>query len=421
MKVKNMLKMVAVATVSTLLFACGGGGGGSSTPSQGTTVNGIAQAGIFTKGKAIFKGYSGSAKNKEYTITFTNFSSPLGAFKANVGSYSGPLTVSVSGYYTDEATNKIITVSEGSPLKAAIPQSSVTDGVTVPVTPLTDIAANKAITAGLTNDSITQNNQGVAQLFGLTDVTKTIPAAPTAANLTSTTGKSENTYAVALVKLSEYVAQYAATSSGTTTSTVTNDELKTALPAALAQLSSGISVTAGTGSSSTPTVAITAPELKTTLTTIMTNTTTTVNGSSVTMSSTALGSISGALTTAASTLSINKYVLYVSGDPAIQIYGIQVDIAIPDTVTITADSNGVITTGAVTSAISGGIINGTLKNSTLKLTFVAGNGFTANVTAGKLASIISKGTGSATLNPVNIKAFDKNGNLLTGVSITVGS
>ena len=419
MKTENLFRIIAVLALSTLLFACGGGGGsGNSTVSQGKVVNGVAQAGIFTKGKVVFKGYSGSANTKEYTITFTNFSSPQGAFKANIGDYSGPLKINVSGYYMDEATHKVISVTEGNPLKAAIPQSSVSDGVIVPVTPLTDIAANKALQApgGISNDSITQNNKGVAQLFGLTDVTKTIPVAPTAANLSSATASSEQTYAVALVKLSEYVAQYAATSSGATTSTVTSDVLQTAMPAALAQFSDGIKVTAGTGTGTTPTVTITAPELKDTLTNIMQNNSITINNAPVTLSSAATGSITGTLNTAGSTLSVKKYNLNVTGSSAASIYGIQVDIAIPDSVKITTDSNGVVSMGSVTSAISGGIINGTFKNSILKLTFAAG---TANLTNGvQLATIVCQVTGSAALTPSNIKALDKNGNPLTGINVT---
>ena len=419
MKTANLTKMVAILTVSGLLFACGGGGGGAAP--QGIVVNGVARAGVFTKGKVVFDGYSGALKNKEYAITFTNFSSPLGSFQCNIGAYSGPLRINVSGSYLDEATGKTVSVTPENPMKAAIAQSAVTNGVTVPVTPLTDIAATKAITAGISNESITQNNQGVAQLFGLKDVTTTIPALPTVANLSSP-ASSENTYAVALIKLSDYVAQYAAASSGTTTTTVTSDVLQAALPAALAQFGNGITIVAGTGSATTPTVTISAPDLKNTLTTIM-SAPVIIDNTPVTLPAATLSNMNSSVTSAGSALMVQKYNLYVTGSATGSVYGLQVMIPIPPGVTIAADANGVVSLGAATSALAGGIINATLKPAAtsggqiLQLTYVAGTRTLTNDI--QLATIICSVADPATvLLPGTATAYDKNGAKVTGINVT---
>ena len=52
MKITSMFKMMLIAATAAFLFACGGGGGGGGA--TGTTVNGVAQAGIFTSGQAVF-------------------------------------------------------------------------------------------------------------------------------------------------------------------------------------------------------------------------------------------------------------------------------------------------------------------------------------------------------------------------------
>jgi len=414
MKTVSLAKIIAIMAVSALLFACGGGG--SSAP-QGTVVNGVARAGIFTKGKVVFEGYSGASKNKQYEIAFSNFSSPTGAFQCNIGSYSGPLRLDVTGTYTDEATGKSVTVTPDNPLKATIPQSAVSNGVTVPVTPLTDIAADKAIAAGISNASITQNNQGVAQLFGLTDVTTTIPAVPTVANLSSATASAENAYAVALIKLSAYVAQYAAASSGTTTSTVTSDTLQAALPAALTQFSQGITVAAPTGTATTPTVTISAPDLKSTLTTIM-SAPVVIDNTTVTLPAATVTSLNTAVTTAGAALTVQKYSLTVAGSAAGSLYGLQVSIPVPTGVTISADANGIVALNAVISGVTGGITSATLKQNVLKITFASGSALLSD--GAKLATIICSVPNSSTvLVPGAVSAaLDKNGNPVTGITVT---
>ncbi len=391
MKIIHVVTMTALVAISGVISACSGGGGGGSSP--GTVVNGVVQAGTFTKGKVAFKGYSG-VNNTEFTVTpFKDFSSPRGAFSVNIGSYRGPLKIMVSGYYTDEATHKIIVVSESAPLKAVIPPSAITNGIIVPVTPLTDIAANRAIQDGMSSDAITRNNQGVAQLFGLVDVTKTIPAVPIAANMNS--NSKENSYAVALVKMSDYTAQYAATSSGTVPATVTAELLQAYLPAALTQFSNGIRVTAGSGSNNTPTVAITAPELKDALSNVVS---------------------ADALNNATANLQITKYDLKVTGDPATRIYGLQ--FAIPG-MSLTANASGTVATGSVLSKISGGIINGTSKNSTLKLTYVIGTGFSPDASGVTFATLTSTEPASVAVSNPSVYALDKDGVQLSGVDVRV--
>ena len=416
MKIRSSARILVTLTMPFMLFACGGGGGGgggSSTPTS-LTINGVAQAGVFSKGKAVFIGYD--ALNTPYAITFSNFSGTQGAFSANVGSYNGPLRINVSGTYTDEATGKTVTIPEASPLKALIPSTSVTNGVSVPVTPLTDIAATKTLLSGINNTTINQNNQGIAQLFGLTDVTKTTPVSPT--TITSqTAGSSAVTYAVALVQLSQYVAQYAANTNG-----LTSDALQSALPSALAQIGNGINVTTGAATNSIPVVTITAPEVENTLSTII-NTSSAIPNMGNGIPAATLTTIQTAFTASSSmSSSVNKYDLNVTTSSSIPIYGVQLSIIIPTGMLITSDANGVISTGSVTSAVTGGIVVGTLKSNTLNLSFETGSGFIpSTVAAVKLATILSSvsGTAASSLTVSNATAFDKNGNQLPGVSVSV--
>ena len=416
----NLVRLaVALLMPVLLLSACGGGATTSSTVPPRKMVNGVAMAGVFSKGTAVFKGYSGAASSKEYTLTFANFSGTQGAFSANIGSYNGPLKINVSGNYVDEVTNRSVTVAANNPLKATIAQSSLVDGMTVTVTPLTDVAANKAIAAGLSNATINQNNQGVAQLFGLTDVTTTIPAVPTLANISSLVASPENTYAVALVQMSNYVAQYATITSGATIPSVTGVTLQGALSAALAQFSGGITVTGG----STTSVAITAPELSSAMNTILQSSSNySVNNTMVALSSAAVSTISAAQISAASALNIRNYPLSLVGSSAVPVYEITLQFTLPENITITADQDGVVAVGAVTPLAGGCYIKGTLRNSVLTLNIISGTGIVPTATGVPFATIMATVNGASnSLKPDNATFWNGDGNRFLGPSVTVGS
>ena len=259
MKSANMIKFMVVAA-STLFFACGGGGGSNNTVppvtqqvDTGKVVNGIAQAGIFSSGQAVFKGYSGANKNKEYTLQTVTFAlADKGMFSGNIGSYSGVLKVEVSGTYIDEATQQPVTVPPTAPLRAALPSTSVTSGVTMLVTPLTDIAVSKAIESSSTlmDESVATCNKAVSTFFDLKggDIMHTVPAPITPETVLTSSSSSSDVkqqaygYTIALEWISHYVADYAARNSPGSSNTATSMVLQAALPVALNQISSGISI-----------------------------------------------------------------------------------------------------------------------------------------------------------------------------------
>ncbi len=403
MKIQKLLTLCTLLSVLLTMTACGGGGGGSSAPA-GKTINGVAQAGIFSKGKAVFKGYSGVNQSKEYTLTFCTFSGSQGAFSANVGGYSGPLRINISGNFNDEATGRSVTITDALPLKALVPGTSVTSGTTIPVTPLTDIAATKTLQTTMTNASITRNNQGVAQLFGLTDVTTAIPVAVT--SLTSqTTSGAATTYAVALVQLSAYVAQFAATTTGMATTSVTGRDLQDALSSALNQISSGITIASGTGTGAPPVVTVTAPEVVTTLSAV-------VNSASATLPAATVNAIKSAVNTSsdATRQSMKSYNLTVTSSSATPLYGVQMTVTIPDGMQLSTNARGVTSTGAVTSLLPGGIVTGRLTgNNMLTLWFGGGSHFTANSQAGlSLGNILCSVSGDAagSLSVTDVSGLD---------------
>lgn len=362
MKIANLIKLMAVAATSTLLFACGGGGGGVS---QGTVVNGVAQAGMFSAGQAVFKGYSGVNKDKEYTLkTVTFVAADKGNFSADIGSYAGLLKVDVSGTYIDEATKKTVTVLASAPLKAAIPAASVINNMTVIVTPLTDIAVNKATEGGakLTDTSVTASNKAVSTLFGIEDIVNTVPIASDATALTDSTDNKRKAYTAALVTLSQYVAEHAKTATNSVSiADVTSANLQSALSAALIQISSGIHVD---NTTTTPVVTITAPAVAFNLNQAVQNAAT--NTATMALVGAAGTAANTAMTTAITDTILKSdasvkigvkfdrsFKLKISGAYSGIIAGIQVGINIPAGVTFKTDTSGITLTGVVTATEAG--------------------------------------------------------------------
>ncbi len=430
MKITSMFKMMLIAATAAFLFACGGGGGGGGA--TGTTVNGVAQAGIFTSGQAVFKGYSGAAKDKEFILNTATFvAADKGKFTANIGSYAGLLKVEVSGIYLDEATQKSVTILASAPMKSAIPSTSVTNGMTVPVTPITDLAVSKATEGGakLTDSSVTNNNKAISTLFGIDDIVKTIPVASDASALTTSTDNKQKAYTAALVTISQYVAEYAKTTSSSASITnVSSNDLQTAFSAALMQLSSGINVDT---TSTTPVVTITAPSVAFNLNQASANAAT---NSATQALVTAAGTVaSTAITTAItntiassdpSVRSIKLFKLKISGNLSGTIGAIQVGIGLPVGVTVKVDSNRLTLPGALESQEtgSGTQLLGTVSvdGAVLTVGLINPNGFGV----GSFAVLYCTAPSSISASDFNlvsgsIKIKDTNGANITGLTITI--
>ncbi|MBA4373650.1 MAG: hypothetical protein C0402_12420 [Thermodesulfovibrio sp.] len=170
-----VLALLLLVLAAVALTGCGGGGGttsttsGGDTPGNSTIMTGTASKGPIVNGTASVYGITNGQKGSLLTTASTGAS---GSFTANLGTYSGPVMVEVTGgSYTDEATGK--TVQMGSmTLRTALDNAS--GNVTVAVTPLTE-AAVQYMNGTFTTNMITLANTTVGTKFGMADIVRTIP------------------------------------------------------------------------------------------------------------------------------------------------------------------------------------------------------------------------------------------------------
>lgn len=180
MKIRNFLKMVPIlATLA--LAACGGGGGPAGPPAGSVVISGAAVKGPVSGGDvAVYPVVNGivgttplitgkTAADGSYTLIIPPDKAP-----------SGPIVVEVTGgTYTDEATGTTA-VPLTSTIRAVV--SAAATGDRIAVTPLTELAYQKAAGAGsgnLTPSIIDDANGKIAQTFGVTNIITSIPFDPT--------------------------------------------------------------------------------------------------------------------------------------------------------------------------------------------------------------------------------------------------
>jgi hypothetical protein len=190
--------------------------------------------GPFKTGSSVMV-YAVTNGTKESTpLAQTSVTDDSGSYSADLGSYTGPIIVEVSGTYLDEATGATVTVPSTAPLRAALPNAS--GNITLPVTALTELAVKNA-GGNLTATTITTANALITTIFKV-DVTAITPVVPTAAALGTAT-QSQKDYTLALAA----VSQMASSSTGANNS----DKLATALTTISQGISSsGMSATVAT-------------------------------------------------------------------------------------------------------------------------------------------------------------------------------
>ncbi|HBA89306.1 MAG TPA: hypothetical protein DCZ75_15360 [Geobacter sp.] len=202
------IKLVLISALLLITAACGGGGGGSSTPPTPSTITGVAAAGIIKGGSVkAFSPYSSvtAADKKQIGTTATTLTD--GTYSINLGTYTGPVIVEVSGgSYVDEATGATVVIPASAPLRAVA--ISASGSVDVAVTPLTDLAAKQAATlAGIgkkvTATEIDKANSQISDLFKVTDI---VAVQPLDASATLVGTDAQKQYTLALAALSQYVA-----------------------------------------------------------------------------------------------------------------------------------------------------------------------------------------------------------------------
>jgi hypothetical protein len=178
-KIRQIFGAVAILSV-VALFGCGGGGGGDGASAGTVTISGVAAhgpiSGAAVKVYAIKNGQVDTSVVLGSGQTSTDGS---GSYTVSISPVpAGPVVVEVSGgAFTDEASGTA-GVSLKTPLRAVV--SSVADGDTIAVTPLTHLAFEQV--DGIGNFTVTEiddANFQIARFFALTDIIKALPFDPT--------------------------------------------------------------------------------------------------------------------------------------------------------------------------------------------------------------------------------------------------
>lgn len=346
----NIQRVLAIISIF-LLAACGGGGGDSTpsvttpiTPTASTVVSGLASKGIIAGG--LVKLFALNADGSKGTQLGQDTTKSDGTYSINLGSYTGPVIVEASGTYTDEATGQPKTISAEAPLRAAL--GSTSGNVTLPVTPLTDLAVRQA--GALTPDNITAANTLISSTFKV-DIINTIPAAPTSeAFQSTTTTQAQKDYSMILAAVSQQM-QTSGSDLATTLTTI-NSGISSA----------GMNAQTAATITSAATTFIANPNNQTTVTTIAGSTLETIGSTTL------------------------KLTLTLQGSSASTVKGIQVAITLPTGASVKADStknvlDGVITvTGSATNSSTVG--NYTAATATSPATLLIGLMSSTTLSAG---------------------------------------
>ncbi len=193
------------AGASTITATCTGGTGNTTitfTAIPVTLVSGVVSKGLVNGGTVMAYSIVGGLVTSTQ-IGSTTTTAPDGTYSIDVGNYSGPLLIKVTGgTYIDEATGILTNLDDqmkNNPLRAVVP--NVTGSVSVAVTPLTEMAFQRLDPANITTQTITDANNVIATAFNLDSIITTLPIMPS--GTPSNTQTNAETYQRAL----EYISQ----------------------------------------------------------------------------------------------------------------------------------------------------------------------------------------------------------------------
>ncbi|WP_298435632.1 hypothetical protein [Geobacter sp.] len=219
MKLRNMLFAV-LSILALVITGCGGGGGGGPT---GTVVSGVASKGLISgatvKVFEIISSHNPARSRVASTPLGQTTTGTDGFYAVNIGSVTNKsLLVEVSGgNYRDEATGATTTLAAQFPngLRAVFGNISGvvkrTGGMTLNVTPFTEMAYEDATQGGAqpNNVTIAASNAKIATAFfgsSSVDIVLTRPVNITSAVSYNAGTTAQQTYALQLATLSQYQA-----------------------------------------------------------------------------------------------------------------------------------------------------------------------------------------------------------------------
>jgi len=199
---KYILFVMLMVIALTNIYGCGGGGGGgAATP---TVVNGVASKGPFISGSPVkvfaIDQVTGTKAAQLGTGVVLD---SLGTYSVEIGTYTGPIIVEVSGTFKDEANPaQPGQVDATTPIRAAISNASAGTNQ-VMVTPLTELAVRE-MNNTLVKSNIDAKNAEIAAIFKLDNIVTTKPADATNAT-SATAADAQKNYALVLAAISQLV------------------------------------------------------------------------------------------------------------------------------------------------------------------------------------------------------------------------
>jgi hypothetical protein len=162
---------------------CGGGGGGggvTAPPAGSVTISGVATDGPVAFGDVTVFPVKQDGTVDRTKILITGKTAADGSYRLTIPpalAPSGPIVVEVTGgTYTDDLSGTS-GLTLRIPLRGVV--SSAVDGDKITVTPLTEMAYEKAAGAGLTPANIDDANLKIGQIFGVDSIVRSRPFNPT--------------------------------------------------------------------------------------------------------------------------------------------------------------------------------------------------------------------------------------------------
>ncbi len=230
---KTMLVLTFLIGSLTLLFGCGGGGGGTTPATGDGTTPVTGTGGGMISGTAV-KGPVSGGTVTAYAITNGTMGTQLasgttdaqGNFTMNVGSYTGPVMLRMSGgTYIDEATGKTMAMASGDVMTAVISSATGTTMSGIQMTPLTSMAQAMAnnMAGGMTGTNIAAANTAVGNYFMVNDILHTQPMNPLVSGSGSTATQDMDNYGMAIAAMSQLAKDLGMTSSSSMVTAMMED------------------------------------------------------------------------------------------------------------------------------------------------------------------------------------------------------
>lgn len=237
---KHIVWLFVFMIVAVGLAACGGGGGGGGAaaggdPGTGTgatnTLTGVVSKGLISG--ATVTVYALDASGATGAVLGSSITESDGSYVINLGSYTGTVIVKASGgTYKDEATGS--TVTNGVLLRSVA--TSVTGTAEAAVTPLTEIAVQKAGT--LTASNVAEAVTLVSNMIGGANIVTTMPANVLVSSASTT---AEKNYGLALAAISQMVKDGTASSVSDAVAKIASDLADSKLDTTGGSVSSALS------------------------------------------------------------------------------------------------------------------------------------------------------------------------------------